>query len=78
MFPNPDETSFRALLTLNWWVERGTNVALVVLIRCSSLSGAVAFMVITYVLSEMHPMSYINHDVSRGAVCTSSVTSVSN
>ena len=65
---------------LNWWVDRGTNVALVIfsLRRFNGLSGAVTFVVITYMLSEMHPMGNINHDASRGAICTNTVTSVSN
>ena len=72
--------SMNKLIQFNWWVDRGANVTLVIfsLRGYNGLSGAVTFMVITHVLSEMHPMSYINHDVSRGAVCTSSVTSVSN
>ena len=65
---------------LNWWVDRGTNVALVIfsLQRFNGLSGAVTFMVITYMLSEMHPMGDINHDASIGAVSTNTMTSVSD
>ena len=45
---------------------------------CSSLSGAITSMIITDMLSKMHPMSYVNHYASSRAVSACAMTSVPN
>ena len=44
----------------------------------AGLSGAVSFVIITHMFSEMHPMSNINHDASVGTVGTNTMTSMSD
>ena len=50
----------------------------VTLANWAGLSGAVSFVIITHMFSEMHPMSNINHDASVGTVGTNTMTSMSD